>query len=118
MSTLAAKFPTVKFVKSISTTCIPNYPDKNLPTLFVYYENELKHQVIGPLAFNGMNLKQDDLEWRLHRFGVINSSLERNPHADFEKSNGRLDKLENEMIKTIRQGIMRVNDNDYDEDLD
>ena len=38
MSMLAAKFPTVKFLKSISTTCIPNYPDKNLPTIFIYLE--------------------------------------------------------------------------------
>ncbi|KAM4709356.1 phosducin-like protein 3 [Discoglossus pictus] len=29
---LARKFKDVKFVKSISTTCIPNYPDKNPPT--------------------------------------------------------------------------------------
>ena len=36
--TLANKFPTVKFLKSISSTCIPNYPDQNLPTIFVYFE--------------------------------------------------------------------------------
>lgn len=35
---MAAKFPTVKFLRSISTTCIPNYPDQNLPTVFVYFE--------------------------------------------------------------------------------
>merc|ERR1711874_82484 len=32
MNRLAPKFPTTKFLKAISTTCIPNYPDKNLPT--------------------------------------------------------------------------------------
>ena len=26
ISQLATKFPTTKFIKSISTTCIPNYP--------------------------------------------------------------------------------------------
>ena len=50
---LAAKFPSVKFVKSISTTCIPNYPDKNLPTLFIYHEDKMAKQFIGPLEFNG-----------------------------------------------------------------
>lgn len=30
------QFPTTKFVQSISTSCIPNYPDKNLPSIFVY----------------------------------------------------------------------------------
>ena len=39
---MAARFPTVKFLRSISTTCIPNYPDQNLPTCFVYFEGQLK----------------------------------------------------------------------------
>merc|ERR1719187_2581196 len=41
MNRLAPKFPTTKFLKAISTTCIPNYPDKNLPTIFVYYEGAI-----------------------------------------------------------------------------
>lgn len=57
LSTLARKFPQTKFLKSISTTCIPNYPDRNLPTIFVYFEGEMKAQFIGPLVFGGMNLK-------------------------------------------------------------
>lgn len=59
LSVLARKFPQTKFLKSISTTCIPNYPDRNLPTLFVYNEGEMKAQLIGPLVFGGMNLKCD-----------------------------------------------------------
>merc|ERR1719499_2237489 len=31
MNRLAPRFPTTKFIRAISTTCIPNYPDKNLP---------------------------------------------------------------------------------------
>lgn len=57
LSVLARKFPQTKFLKSISTTCIPNYPDHNLPTIFVYFEGEMKAQFIGPLVFGGMNLK-------------------------------------------------------------
>lgn len=57
LSELARKFPQTKFLKSISTTCIPNYPDQNLPTVFVYFEGEMKAQFIGPLVFGGMNLK-------------------------------------------------------------
>ena len=56
---LAAKFPETKFLKSISSLCIPNYPDKNLPTIFVYHDGDMKKQWVGPLAFGGMNLKQD-----------------------------------------------------------
>jgi len=56
LTSLASRFPATKFLKSISTTCIPNYPDKNLPTIFVYFEGEMKEQLIGPLAFRGMNI--------------------------------------------------------------
>lgn len=59
MSGLARKFRDVKFIKAISTTCIPNYPDKNLPTIFVYLEGDIKAQFIGPLVFGGMNLTRD-----------------------------------------------------------
>lgn len=57
LSGLARKFPQTKFLRSISTTCIPSYPDRNLPTIFVYFEGEMKAQFIGPLVFGGMNLK-------------------------------------------------------------
>jgi len=52
LNNLARKFPATKFVKSISTTCIPNYPDSNLPTIFIYYEGDLKQQFVGPRIFS------------------------------------------------------------------
>lgn len=59
LQALAAKYPTVKFIRAISTTCIPNFPDKNLPSIFVYFEGELKKQLVGPLEFRGTNLTLD-----------------------------------------------------------
>ena len=56
---LALKFPATKFLKSVSTVCIPNYPDRNLPTIFVYHEEEMKKNLVGPHVFGGMNLKID-----------------------------------------------------------
>ena len=56
---LAAKFPATKFIKSISTTCIPNYPDKNLPTVFIYHHGNMKGQIVGPFEFGGLNLKYE-----------------------------------------------------------
>ena len=47
LTALAAKFPAVKFLKAISTTCIPNYPDHNLPTIFHYFEGDMKSQLAG-----------------------------------------------------------------------
>ena len=49
MGILAAKFPATKFVSILSTRCIENYPDRNLPSVFIYRDGEMKAQLIGPL---------------------------------------------------------------------
>lgn len=82
ISNLAKKFPATKFLRSVSTVCIPNYPDKNLPTVFVYCDNEMKKQFVGPLAFGGMNLKQDELEWMLSQTGAVKTDLEEPPRPE------------------------------------
>ncbi|KAG5896342.1 hypothetical protein JTB14_005822 [Gonioctena quinquepunctata] len=76
---LALKYPTVKFLKSISTTCIPNYPDKNLPTIFVYFEGDLKKQLAGPLEFRGPNLTQDEFEYIIGKAGAIETDIKEDP---------------------------------------
>ena len=76
---LARKFPQSKFLKSVATTCIPNYPDKNLPTIFVYHEGNMKAQIIGPNTFSN-NLSQDQLEWCLKEIGAVKSLMEENPN--------------------------------------
>ncbi|XP_059780240.1 phosducin-like protein 3 [Balaenoptera ricei] len=83
-SGLARKFPDVKFIKAISTTCIPSYPDRNLPTTFVYLEGDIKAEFIGPLVFGGMNLTMDELERKLSESGAIKASLEENPKKPIE----------------------------------
>ncbi|KAK6959905.1 phosducin-like protein 3 [Biomphalaria glabrata] len=84
LTNLARKFPQTKFLRSISSVCIPNYPDKNLPTVFVYFEGDLKKQWIGPFAFGGMNLKQNELEWMLAQAGAIQSDIEKPERAEIE----------------------------------
>ncbi|KAF1002883.1 hypothetical protein AG4045_011040 [Apium graveolens] len=44
---LAAKYPVTKFVKIISTDCIPNYHDRNLPTLLVFNSGAVKANYVG-----------------------------------------------------------------------
>ncbi|CAL5361955.1 unnamed protein product [Camellia sinensis] len=44
---LATKYPATKFVKIISTDCILNYPDCNLPTLLVYNNSAVKANYVG-----------------------------------------------------------------------
>ena len=76
---LAMKFVHTKFIKSLVQLCIPNFPEANLPAIFVYYEGELKKQILGSDSFGGTNLKQDDLEWMLSETGAVKTNLESDP---------------------------------------
>ncbi|EDO36673.1 predicted protein [Nematostella vectensis] len=102
---LAQKFPSTKFLKSVSTVCIPNYPDKNLPTLFIYYEGDMKKQFVGPFAFGGMNLKKDVLEWMLAEANAVVTDLEEDPR----KKNA----IHDVMTSSLRG---RAHDSDSDDD--
>ncbi|KAF5281008.1 hypothetical protein FQA39_LY05213 [Lamprigera yunnana] len=79
MQILAAKYQTVKFIKSISTTCIPNYPDKNLPTIFVYYEGQLKKQFVGPVELRGPNVSLQEFEYLLGKVEAIPTDIKEDP---------------------------------------
>jgi hypothetical protein len=48
---LGSRYPATKFVKIISTDCIPNYPDCNLPTLLVYHHGAIKGTHVGLKSF-------------------------------------------------------------------
>lgn len=56
MRVIAQLHPYVKFVKGVSEVMIQNYPDKNLPTIFIYKNGEMKQRFIGSASF-GDNLK-------------------------------------------------------------
>ncbi len=66
---LAPKYPHIKFLRSIATTCIPNFPEKNQPSIFIYYEGQIKKQFIGPEELRGPNLKLEELEYMLGKIG-------------------------------------------------
>ncbi|XP_052140597.1 uncharacterized protein LOC127760387 [Oryza glaberrima] len=50
---LATRYPATKFVKIISTDCIPNYPDRNVPTILVYNNSAVKGTYVGLHKFGG-----------------------------------------------------------------
>ncbi|KAK0181860.1 hypothetical protein PV327_000047 [Microctonus hyperodae] len=79
LSSLARKFPTTKFLKSFSTTCIPNWPDKNLPTLFIYHNGNMVKQIIGPIELRGMKLTEPELEWMLGQTEAIPTKIIEDP---------------------------------------
>ena len=71
----------VKFLQIEASECIPGWPDRNLPTLFVYRDDDLLAQCVGPAAFGGASFAIDDVEWELAQAGIVTSALEVNPHA-------------------------------------
>jgi hypothetical protein len=107
LSILAAKFPATKFIKSIATTCIPNYPDKNLPTIFVYFEGAMKEQFVGPIVLRGMKLTVEELEFMLGKAGAVPTTIKKDPRG---KS-----RLEDKMMSSL--GVRnRDEDSDSAED--
>ncbi|XP_017482966.1 PREDICTED: viral IAP-associated factor homolog [Rhagoletis zephyria] len=95
MQQLAVRFPRTKFLRSIATTCIPNFPEKNLPTIFIYHEGQLKKQYIGPLELRGEKLTLDELEFMLGVAGAVPTEIKEDPRpqirdkmlADLENQN-------------------------------
>ena len=76
---LAPKFPSVKFLRSIASTCIPNFPETNLPSIFVYFEGNIKKQFIGTVELRGPNLTLDELEFLLGKMGAVTTNITEDP---------------------------------------
>ncbi|XP_071865432.1 viral IAP-associated factor isoform X4 [Bombus fervidus] len=79
LTNLAKKFPATKFLKSISTTCIPNWPDSNLPTIFIYHNARMIKQIVGPIELRGMKLTEAELEWMLGQAGAVPTKITEDP---------------------------------------
>ncbi|KAE8219661.1 hypothetical protein CF319_g6684 [Tilletia indica] len=74
LDTIAGKNPATKFVSIVGDKCIPNYPDRNLPTLLIYRNGDLHRQIVGlrpEIGLDGMNTKLADVELLLTAVGAI-----------------------------------------------
>ena len=80
LDTLASKFVDVKIMEIDYEECIPGYPERNLPTLLVYRDDDLLTQCVGAAAFGGSSFGVDDVEWELAKVGLVKTTLPRNPH--------------------------------------
>lgn len=76
---LAGKFKAVKFIKIRSTQAVENWPDRNLPTVFAYYDGELKHQVITIKALGGDSMRAAHFEWWMAQHDIVETDLEEDP---------------------------------------
>lgn len=100
MRQLAPRFKYLKFLRIKSTNAIENWPEKNLPALFIYEGGVMKTQTITLRGLNGKSTKAEgeekwcfwrqlpnitivyatDLEWFLVEKGIItDSELDEDP---------------------------------------
>lgn len=68
---LAHKYPMTKFVKIVSTSCIPNYPDYNLPTILLYHSNACKKHLVGLEQFGGRHVTPEQVALVLNAYGQV-----------------------------------------------
>jgi thioredoxin-like negative regulator of GroEL len=68
---VASRHKSSKFTAIESTQCIPNYPDRNVPTLLLYREGELVHQIVGLDTLGGMRMSLKSLENSLVKWKMI-----------------------------------------------
>ena len=68
---LARKYPGTKFVRIISTNCIPNYPDQNLPTLLLYHNRACVKHLVGLAQFGGKRATPEQVALVLNQYGSV-----------------------------------------------
>ncbi len=56
LDVLAERYPATKFLRIVSTDCIPQYPDRNLPTLLLYKDTKCLQTLVGLLHYGGRRL--------------------------------------------------------------
>lgn len=76
--TLAAKYPRVKFVAIPYRSAIANWPEANLPSLFLYRHGSMQHQMVKM----AMVMSVDQLEWKLAEKDVLETDLTEEPHDE------------------------------------
>ncbi|CAO3651945.1 unnamed protein product [Cunninghamella echinulata] len=68
---LAEQYKQTKFVKIIADQCIPNYPDRNVPTLLVYGQGDIQANLVGAVQFGGMNMTKKGIQTLLSRYSAL-----------------------------------------------
>ncbi|GAB4820253.1 hypothetical protein N2152v2_007299 [Parachlorella kessleri] len=105
---LAQRYPNTKFVKIVSTDCIPNYPDDNLPTVLLYKDTKCLQHVVGLRTFGGKSTSPEQVAIMLNRYGDV--------CGDKEEQEQQVRSLVSRLIEQQEQ--LRVQQEDEDSDFD
>ncbi|OCF32076.1 GTPase inhibitor [Kwoniella heveanensis BCC8398] len=71
LNQLALAHPSTKFLSIPAGLCIPNYPDKNVPTLLIYRNGDIAGNVVAGMGLKGMKTTVRDLEGLLLYYKAI-----------------------------------------------
>ena len=75
IAALAVRYPFVKFTSIHHQAAILNWPEDNLPTLFVYRDGKMQHQLLTISS----TISAEELEWKLSELTVLETLLEQEP---------------------------------------
>eukprot|EP01017_Pseudomicrothorax_dubius_P036382 TRINITY_DN5201_c0_g1_i14.p1 TRINITY_DN5201_c0_g1~~TRINITY_DN5201_c0_g1_i14.p1 ORF type:complete len:244 (+),score=86.15 TRINITY_DN5201_c0_g1_i14:75-806(+) len=81
LNDLAAKYQHVKFIRSVATRCVENFPDSKCPTMIFYQDGKILSQVTNADKQIG-KLTVENVERLLARQGVIPSLEEDEEDAE------------------------------------
>ena len=102
----------VKFVRIKGCLAIPNYPDRNCPTLVIYNDGENKGQIVGLSQFGGVNkVSALSVELALARTGVLKS-------VDLEDLIAQVEKTTSTKINIKKKSSSKYYDSSSEEDED
>lgn len=90
---LAARHPTIKFVRIVAREAIHNFPDSQCPTLLCYSSGQIVAQLCTLTEMGGERTTPDSIEWRLAqlRHNLPQSSNEQSHAATKTESSSRVD---------------------------
>lgn len=115
MRALAPRFKYLKFLRIKSTHAIENWPEKNLPAIFIYADGVMKMQIVTLIHLYGKSMKAADLEWYLVEKGVItDSELDDNPRLS--NPNNSFLKVSSSVFRNVSSNRDSDDDDNYEDD--
>lgn len=69
LDALAPRFPATKFLRIVSTDCIPGYPDGNLPTVLLYHGGKCLTTLVGLMPYGGRSTTPEQVAFSFNRHG-------------------------------------------------
>lgn len=110
MTTLALRFPEIKFCEIPANRCVENYPESNCPTLLVYHDTAVVKQYITLTQLGGNDTKIADLE-------KVLVGIEAVPETDKRLT---MNQLDDDLQESRRLRFMKksIREDDSDDDFD